>query len=113
MWFTFFHEAAHILLHGKKLIFIEGQRHEGGREAEANRWAANALIPRLEFEQLGKMRPYTKTGIRAFARDCGVSPGIVVGRLQHEGLSPHSHYNDLKRRFKWADERDTGRSRQR
>lgn len=104
LWFTFFHEAAHILLHGKKLIFIEGHRHEGKQEAEANRWAANALIPRPEFERLRKMRPYSKAGIWAFARECGVSPGIVVGRLQHEGLLPHSHCNDLKRRFKWADE---------
>ncbi len=113
LWFTFFHEAAHILLHGKKLIFIEGQRHEGGREAEANRWAANALIPRSEFKRLRKMRPYSKAGIQAFARECDVSPGIVVGRLQHEGLLPYSHCNDLKRRFKWAHEPDTGSSRQR
>ncbi|MDE2662353.1 MAG: helix-turn-helix domain-containing protein [Gemmatimonadota bacterium] len=112
LWFTFFHEAAHILLHGKKLIFIEGHRHEGEQEAEANRWAANALIPKPEFERLRRMRPYSKARIRVFARECGVSPGIVVGRLQHEGLLPHSHCNDLKRRFRWAHEPDTGRSRQ-
>lgn len=104
LWFTFFHEAAHILLHGKKLIFIEGHRHDGEQEAEANRWAANALIPRPEFDRLRKMRPYSKAKLRAFAHECGVSPGIVVGRLQHEGLLPHSHCNDLKRRFKWAEE---------
>ncbi|MCZ0934169.1 MAG: helix-turn-helix domain-containing protein [Gemmatimonadetes bacterium] len=113
LWFTFFHEAAHILFHGKKLIFIEGQRHEGDEETEANRWAANALIPKPEFERLRKMRPYSKAGIRAFARECGVSPGVVVGRLQHEGLLPHSHCNDLKRRFRWSRELDTRRSRRR
>lgn len=102
LWFTFFHEAAHILLHGKKLIFLEGSAREGVLEEEANAWAANALIPRPAFRQLRGLRRYTKAGVRAFARECGVSPGIVVGRLQHEGLLPYSHFNDLKRRFTWS-----------
>jgi HTH-type transcriptional regulator/antitoxin HigA len=29
LWFTFFHEAAHILLHGKKDVLIEGVNSEG------------------------------------------------------------------------------------
>ena len=102
LWFTFFHEAAHILLHGKKLIFLEGQTHEGELEEEANAWAANTLIPQPTFRRLQRVPQYTKDGVRAFARECGVSPGIVVGRLQHEGLLPYSHFNDLKRRFTWA-----------
>ena len=104
LWFTFFHEAAHILLHGKKLIFLEAHRHEGEQEEEANRWAADTLIPRGAYKRLRRLQPYSKAKIRAFAHECCVSPGIVVGRLQHDGLLPRSHCNDLKRRFQWANE---------
>src|SRR5439155_25054535 len=50
LWFSFFHEAAHILLHSKKETFI----HEGQNgphpveelELEADAFATNGLIPR-------------------------------------------------------------------
>src|SRR6266508_1436151 len=53
-WFSFFHEAAHILLHRKKHIFLEGigassdedqDRESQAREEEADRFAARILIP--------------------------------------------------------------------
>ena len=37
--------------------------------------------------------------------DLGVSPGIVVGRLQLEGVLPPTHGNKLKRWLKWDFER--------
>jgi addiction module HigA family antidote len=45
-WFTFFHEAGHILLHPKKDVFIEGQKADGGREREADEFARQMLITR-------------------------------------------------------------------
>lgn len=48
-WFTFFHEAAHILLHSKKDIFLDefdgGEKLESEQEKEADRWASEFLIP--------------------------------------------------------------------
>ncbi|MGA2403517.1 MAG: helix-turn-helix domain-containing protein [Syntrophobacteraceae bacterium] len=45
-WFSFFHEAAHILLHGKRDIFINGQEDsQNVKENEANAFATNFLIP--------------------------------------------------------------------
>jgi len=44
-WFTFFHEAGHILLHPKKDIFIELEQAEDRLENEANRFATDLLIP--------------------------------------------------------------------
>ena len=41
--------------------------------------------------------------VRAFAREVEIHPSIVVGRLQHEGLLPHSHLNDLRPRFDIVD----------
>jgi HTH-type transcriptional regulator/antitoxin HigA len=37
--------------------------------------------------------------VRGFARDMGVSPGIVVGRLQHDGVVGKGQLNDLKVRY--------------
>ena len=44
LWFSLFHEAAHLVLHSKKAVFVDGP--DGGGEelkAEANRWAADFL----------------------------------------------------------------------
>jgi addiction module HigA family antidote len=103
LWFTFFHEAAHLLLHGKRLVFIELNGAQGSpEEAEADRWAADFLIPPDDFRKLGMWSVYSKSAIEAFSEQIGVAPGIVVGRLQHEGLLPHTHCNDLKLRLEWA-----------
>ena len=102
LWFTLFHEAAHILLHGKRAIFLDTLSHEGEEEEEANRWAADFLVPRDRFTELQAWNGYSKAAIRDFATAIGIAPGIIVGRLQHEGLLPLNHCNDLKVRFEWA-----------
>lgn len=103
LWFTFFHEAAHILLHGKKDIFIEGLDSEDKREEEANHASADFLIPKNNLKSfLTKPGPISSEKISRFARDLGIAPGIVVGRLQHDNILPNSHCNGLKRRLEWA-----------
>lgn len=107
LWFTFFHEAAHVLLHGKRLIFLEAGTFGHGSEKddleqEANAWAADLLIPRPAFEELSRWPRYTKEKILGLANELGIAPGIIVGRLQHEGLLPYSHLNDLKVKLKWS-----------
>lgn len=98
LWFTFFHEAAHILLHGKKYIFVDekGNGNEGIEEAEADKWAANFLVPPRVWTQFTKSPPRRKQAVRDFAKEQGISPGIVVGRLQHEKLIFWNYFNDLK-----------------
>jgi HTH-type transcriptional regulator/antitoxin HigA len=109
-WFTFFHEAAHILKHDKRLTFIEelptggallGQT-SGEMEEEANRFAANFLIPAGNYHRLIRKRTLSKETIKKFADDMGIAPGIVVGRLQHDGHIPYNYYNDLKLKFEWV-----------
>jgi addiction module HigA family antidote len=107
LWYTFFHEAGHILLHGKRQIFLETEQKEKEKEEhEANIFAANILIPLAEWEQFTAQRSScrSKSGIRSFAQRMGIAPGIVVGRLQHEGLLLHRHCNGLKRQLKWVME---------
>jgi HTH-type transcriptional regulator / antitoxin HigA len=100
IWFTFFHEAGHILLHGKKQVFVEfGNSAETDEEREANAFARDWLIPREDARRLPQLK--SRSQILAFAKTIGVAPGIVVGRLQHEGLAYQSAFNDLKRKLTW------------
>ena len=93
-WFTFFHEAAHILLHSKKETFVDDGSDNDLLEDEANRFAADFLIPPDHVPRLQRLT--TDSDIRAFARELGVSPGIVVGRLQHDRIWAFSRGNHLK-----------------
>ena len=105
LWFTFFHEAGHILRHGKRDVFLDeltGQ--EGDKEEDANTFAGDFLIPPREYEQLISSGSLTKDKVRQFASRIGVAPGIVVGRLQHEKQIPYSHLNNLKLPLKWSTE---------
>ena len=106
LWFSFFHEAAHILLHSKKTVFVDGANGGDDKiEAEANDWAANFLVPRKHWQRFVQSRSYSAARICEFAQERGIAPGIVVGSLQHEKRLPwSSRLNSLKVRLKWADE---------
>lgn len=103
LWFTFFHEAGHILLHGKRDTFIEGVDSEDEREVEANQFAADFLIPPERLRGfLRRPGHVSHDRIIKFAGELGIAPGIVVGRLQHDKVLPITHCNALKRRLEWA-----------
>ena len=104
LWFSFFHEAAHILLHSKKSVFVDEATGDGNDiEAEANQWAASTLVPRREWERFVATSPRSKQAVRTFAGQQGIAPGIVVGMLQHAGLIPWSYLNGLKNRLEWRN----------
>jgi addiction module HigA family antidote len=103
LWFSFFHESGHILIHGKREIFIDGGDAEMDekKEEEANRFASDFMIPRKNYLQFAKTGNFSKEIIQRFAEEIQIAPGVVVGRLQHDGFLPMSHCNDLKRRLQW------------
>lgn len=105
-WWTFFHEAAHVILHRGR-TFVDDQGGEGdGAEDEADAWAADLLVGCERFKSFKATRPRAAFQVRNFAADIGIHPGIVVGMLQHDRVIAHSHLNALKERFEWADEVD-------
>ena len=104
-WFTFFHEAAHILLHAsdKKSVWLDDPTSKPSTdraEEEANAWAADWLIPSRYASELATLG--TRASVTAFARRLGVHPGIVVGRLQHDRSISFGQMNDLKASFRFA-----------
>jgi HTH-type transcriptional regulator / antitoxin HigA len=101
VWFSFFHEAAHVLLHSKKATFIsDGTDIDNDTEHEANRFAATVLVPADSEAELMQLR--TLPEVEQFARELGVAPGIIVGRLQKEGIFEWRQGNHLKRRFEFS-----------
>ena len=104
LWFTFFHEAGHIIKHGRKEIFIEGSGPDGDKEEEANAFARDKLIPPAALRRFLTEWNRSNAEIETFADLIGIAPGIVVGRLQHDGLLPNSHGNKLKVFYRWLDE---------
>lgn len=105
-WFAFFHEAAHILLHAgsreaKKSVFLDepsASHNNDPQEHEANQWAGERLIPAEHNDRLPTLT--TQAEILQFAEEINIHPGIVVGRLQHEGLlSFATVLNRLKESF--------------
>jgi len=107
LWFSFYHEAAHILLHQKRPIYLdllEGPRETvGPEEKDADAFARHKLIPPDALRRFVSAHAFfSRAAIRGFAQAVDIAPGIVVGRLQHDGLLPHSHCNDLKRKIDLA-----------
>jgi HTH-type transcriptional regulator/antitoxin HigA len=101
VWFYFYHEAAHVLKHSKRRLFMETDEREPDdpEEREADEFAQNLLISPRDFAAFrGEGRP-DKASIEAFAQRIGVDPGIVVGRLQNENLIKRDYANDLKQRY--------------
>lgn len=104
LWFAFFHESGHILKHRKRELFLEFKENQGDKEEkEADTFAADLLMPPVQLKRFlasGKQR--SKDGICQFALEIGIAPGIVVGRLQHDGVLPRNHCNELKCKLRWA-----------
>ena len=105
-WFSFFHEAAHILLHSgqKKSVFLDDPSKaasSSNEEREANAWARDFLIEPGSAIALADI-PRTKPSIIRFAQSIGVHPGIVVGRMQHDELLDVRWLNELKVSFNFG-----------
>jgi addiction module HigA family antidote len=92
-WFTFFHEAGHILLHGKKDIFLEKVEYSDKdliKEKEADEFAIKWTLTEDEEAKILDAAPLSKEAIRKFAKAFNTHPAIIIGRLQHKKMIPYS-----------------------
>lgn len=101
-WFTFFHEAAHIILHGKKDIFlenVEGTEIDLKKEEEANAFAAKILLTENELQQIIDAAELDEEMIREFANKFRTPAGVIIGRLQHLKLIPFHIGNGFRQKI--------------
>jgi len=106
-WFSLFHELGHILLHGRRETFIEDDavsRDQEQQEEEANVFARDQLIPPSAYKHFVGVGNFYPDAVAAFARKIGIDAGIVVGRLQHDGLLRPEWGNKLRTRYVWVEE---------
>lgn len=98
-WFSFFHEAGHVLNDGKKDLLINDDSQDDPREQRANAFAAEFLIPIRYDSAITKFR--TKADVVSLADELGISPGIVAGRYQF--LTGKWHFfKDQIHKLEWA-----------
>ena len=96
-WFTFFHELGHILLHGKKDIFLEDIEYvdkQKEKEEEADAFSSRILLSQAEENEITRNGDFSDAAIRYYAEKFNIHPGIIIGRLQHKkyiSFTAHSH----------------------
>jgi addiction module HigA family antidote len=102
-WFTFFHEAGHIVKHSRKDLFLEDNKLAGEKEEEANTFAGDKLIPPAQLRKfLQYYNPPSLSNIETFAKTIGIAPGIIVGRLQRDKILSWKVGNHLKVYYEWG-----------
>jgi len=98
IWFSFFHEAGHVLHDSKKDLLINDGSSDDPREKRADRFAADYLIPARCDDEIRSF--HSKAEIINLADKLGISPGIVAGRYQH--LTGKWHFfKELIPTFQW------------
>lgn len=87
-WFTFFHEAAHLIKHSKRKNYVEwqAQTEKDADELEADAFAANLLIPLKDYSVFVQEADFSPVAVKTFAGNQGIGADIVAGRLAKEGL---------------------------
>lgn len=98
-WFSLFHELGHIMcghvseLHGTTK----------SQEQEADAFARDWLISPEAIERFESEGKFTRQSVVAFAKESGIAPGIVVGRLQNDRLLGYDQLGSLKVQYALVD----------
>lgn len=94
-WFSLFHELHHIM--SGHISNVEETTLQ--EENDSDIFAKDTLIPPTDFDDFVKTGHFSKVSILSFADKIGISPGIVLGRLQKENYMPYDRFNDLKEKY--------------
>lgn len=97
LWFTLFHEIAHLLKHSRKEVFIDLENDEKNDiENEADEFARNILIPNDIYDNFVRNNyVFNESIIKEFSMNNNISTGVVVGRLQKDGIVAWNEFNSL------------------
>ena len=68
-------------------------------EIEADKFATNYLISSADYKRFAPSRYTSDDEIVEFAKTIGIHPGIVVGRLQHDGILAQNRCSKLKEKY--------------
>jgi Zn-dependent peptidase ImmA (M78 family) len=102
LWFTFFHEAGHLLSGTRRRDFVDAADSASSRDRDtdedaANQFARDALLPPDDYRLFIVAGDFSRAAIRTFAEQQQIAAGIVVGWLQRDKHVPPSQLRDLKK----------------
>lgn len=103
-WFSLFHEIKHVLQQKLKTVFVSSTTDEmininNHLEEEADKFAKNYLIAPSDLKHFSPSKYTSDDEIIKFAEQIGIHPGIVAGRLQHDGIIPRNRCAKLKEKY--------------
>ena len=105
-WFTFFHEACHLLRHRtQRRVVIDGLGADPDMleiEVEADQFASDFLVAAEDWKGFCDQGHFALPAVMEFAQAVGIAPFIVVGRLQKEERIGYNRLTRLKRRYQWT-----------
>ena len=100
-WFCLLHELTHVGRHldnNQGTAFVDDQtlrgvegRREDPREAQADEWATEALVPQADWEASAAREHPTPMAVLNLARALQVHPAIIAGKIRYE----HQNYRLL------------------
>lgn len=99
-WFTFFHEAGHILSGRRRRDFVDSADIDDTKtndEEAANKFARNALLPPSDYGRFVEAGDFRRATVRAFAESQSVAPGIVAGQLERDNHVEPAQLRSLKK----------------
>ncbi|MEZ4724799.1 MAG: ImmA/IrrE family metallo-endopeptidase [Candidatus Kapaibacterium sp.] len=106
-WFTFYHELAHILYHGKKDIFIEGLDSiipDEVKEKEANEFAERMILSEKERNELFHFPNFDRYLINQLSNKFKKHPSIIAGQVQRKyNLYKDYQLNKLKTKVEFKE----------
>ena len=108
-WFTLFRELGHVLPGDRSKVYIDladGSDAADEHEAAADAFARDTLIPPADLDAFIHTQCFSARSVQQFAADISVHPGIVVGRLQHDGLIGRDRLNGLTVSYDESDFED-------
>ena len=94
-WFSLFHEFGHILL--GHIAQPNGTSEEDEKAADV--FARDTLIPPEKYEMFLAKGTFSKSTLINFSEILGIDVGILIGRLQKEGILQYNWHNDLKTKY--------------
>lgn len=103
-WFSFFHEAGHVLHDSKKDLFINSGEPQNEQEKRADQFAADFLIPRSCDNAIRGFR--SKAEVVALADRLKIAPGIVAGRYRFL-TNNWDYFSGLIRRLDWRSAQES------
>lgn len=88
-WFTLMHELAHIVLHSSSEFSefyddLDIQDNIDSKEQEADKLACESLVPNNQWIKSPASKLKSPDAAQLLARQLGINPAIVAGKMRHE-----------------------------